>query len=134
MPTSSFCVEFFKRTCRKNGEKLSLAHVAASVSFLSCLLLGRTPFRRLSQSLIVILMLISPLSFSTDKVPNFAYECPVSTGCAIKTRRTVAVNQRSDGIIPRELSSSAKRHGLPAPITPSIELICSDSPSRSPPV
>jgi len=48
------------------------------------LLLGRTPVRRLAQSLIAVLLLISPLSFSTDKVSNFTYECPVSCGSSEK--------------------------------------------------
>lgn len=50
--------------------------------------------RRLAQSLITILMLISPLSFSTDKVTNFTYECPVSASCTIKSSRRITLQRQ----------------------------------------
>jgi len=64
-----------KQTQRVLDERLSLL---VRLPVLLYLLLGRRPARHLAQSLIVILLLISPLSFSTDKVSNFTYECPVS--------------------------------------------------------
>ncbi len=50
--------------------------------------------RRLAQTLITVLMLISPLSFSTDKVTNFTYECPVSTTCTIKSNRRISLQRQ----------------------------------------
>jgi len=32
-------------------------------------------YRCLSKALIIVLMLLSPVSFSTDKIPNFAPDC-----------------------------------------------------------
>lgn len=92
------------------------------------------PIRRLSQSLIVILMLISPLSFSTDKISNFTYECPVFRGCSIKERRSAGIIHR----IPRPLRQAdfivSAAYDLPCPLQPLRIRISYRSLSRASPV
>jgi len=46
--------------------------------------LATAPLRLFSKLLIVSLLLVSPLSFSTDRIPNFTPECEVSAS----TRKT----------------------------------------------
>jgi hypothetical protein len=96
-------------------------------------LLGKTPYRRLSQALILMLLVISPLSFSSENIPNFAYECPVSTRCAVKSRRSVTVPQGLPAGVVRSSANFSVHHIPLAAVTPFLELICFDSPSRSPP-
>lgn len=97
------------------------------------LLLGRAPIRRLAQSLITILLLISPLSFSTDKVTNFTYECPVSAGCSIKETRRMIIQARlaKDALIACALPGN--RVAPPAPLHPPVIPTCSTTHSRAPP-
>jgi len=90
-------------------------------------------YRYLSQLLISILLLISPLSFSTDKVTNFTYECPVSANCFIKSKRTAVVRQSSPPVILLKPAAPAQCISLPAPISPPAILIFITSPSRAPP-
>jgi len=96
---------------------------------LTCLI----SLRRLAQTLITVLMLISPLSFSTDKITNFTYECPVSTTCSIKTSRRITL-QRQD--IKPALSVSpahAARRAPPAPLVSASILFSFPSHCRAPP-
>jgi hypothetical protein len=99
------------------------------VKNLACLI----SLRSLSQSLIIILMLISPLSFSTDKITNFTYECPVSTTCSIKTNRRIT--QQHQDIKPLPASSLAlnRRPTLPVPLHSTSTLFSFPSHCRAPP-
>ncbi len=116
-------------------EQLPTARVSWStrVAILLHLLLGRAPLRRLSQSLILILLLISPLSFSTDKITNFTYECPVSAGCSIKDNRCVGIQRRIAPPPTVGLPAAALHHALPVPLNPPATLFCIASPCRAPP-
>lgn len=105
----------------------------ARVVMLLQLLLGRAPLRRLSQSLILILLLISPLSFSTDKVTNFTYECPVSAGCSIKDNRNVGIQLRLPPLALHQLPAPATRHALSAAVLPPMLKLSYNAPSRAPP-
>ena len=96
-------------------------------------LLGRTPLRRLSQSLIIILMLISPLSFSTDKISNFTYECPVSRNCSIKERRTAAIISSNLQHPQTVILPPANSYPLPAPRHPQVLQHTASTHSRAPP-
>ncbi len=89
--------------------------------------------RPLSLSLILILLLISPLSFSTDKIPNFTCETPISTGCAIKTNRSGVLDQPNPRVRPQKLSTTSQRYSFPEPLIPAIESIFFYSHSRAPP-
>ncbi|MDY0384945.1 hypothetical protein [Trichlorobacter sp.] len=105
----------------------------ARVVMLLQLLLGRAPLRRLSQSLILILLLISPLSFSTDKVTNFTYECPVSAGCSIKDNRNVGIQLRLPPLALHQLPAPATRHAPSAAVLPPLLKLSYNAPSRAPP-
>lgn len=106
---------------------------SARLPFLLHLLLGRTPARRLAQSLIAVLLLISPISFSTDKITNFTYECPVSCSSAVKADRVAAV-QRSAAVKPEACPAQQSGHRIvPASLTPTAELVSATAPSRAPP-
>jgi len=59
------------------------------------LLLGRTPVRRLAQSLIAVLLLISPLSFSTDKVSKLL---PTNVRCHAAVRKKPSSPLPSSGL------------------------------------
>lgn len=89
--------------------------------------------RLLSQLLISILLLISPLSFSTDKVKNFTYECPVSSNCSIKSKRTAVVRQSPPPVTLHKTALPSQRIALPAPINPPVILHCIITHSRAPP-
>lgn len=98
------------------------------------LLLGRAPIRRLAQSIITILLLISPLSFSTDKVPSFIYECPVSSVSSVKTVRAVAVQRSAlKASSPPQLKPAVCTTFPTVPLTPTAALVSTAFPSRAPP-
>ena len=98
------------------------------------LLLGRTPIRRLAQSLILVLLLISPLSFSTDKIPNFVYECQVSAGGSEKLKRSLAV-QRTVALGPVHPSLlQLQCRPFLVSLTPTVQLVSNSFPCRAPPV
>lgn len=65
--------------------------------------LGNRPFRRLSQALIILLLLIAPVSYSTDTIPNFKPDCETFSPLREKTTKNVAVARRS-GSSPSRLS------------------------------
>ena len=112
------------------NQRLSLS---VRLPILLHLLLGRTPIRRLAQSLIAVLLLISPLSFSTDTITNFTYECPVSCSSLEKTVRAVAQQRNAPGRIFLHAFQPVNRTLFPAPLSPTIELISSAFPCRAPP-
>jgi hypothetical protein len=89
--------------------------------------------RHLSQSLIIILMLISPLSFSTDKVTNFTYECPVSTTCTITTSRRITLQRQFTPAPSAPVSTRSLRPALSAKAEPFVALHCFPSHCRAPP-
>lgn len=97
------------------------------------LLLGRAPIRRLAKSLITILLLISPLSFSTDKIRNFTYECPVSVYCSLKETRKVAVYHcfAKHALVTCALPDV--RFASPSRSHPPVVTTCSTTHSRAPP-
>lgn len=84
--------------------------------------LGNRPLRRLSQALIILLLLIAPVSYSTDKIPNFKPDCESSSPLREKTTKKVAVARRSGSASPR-LS-----HEL---IIPFSLLFCSTPPQNN---
>ncbi len=107
--------------------------LAIMLRLLLHLLLGRAPIRRLAKSLITILLLISPISFSTDKTTNFTYECPVSAGCSIKETRRMIIQARLDKDALLACALSGNRLAPPSPLHPPVIPICSTTHSRAPP-
>lgn len=118
------------RGIRGPGQRSSLSE---HLPILLHLLLGRAPIRRLAKSLITILLLISPLSFSTDKIRNFTYECPVSVCCSLKETRTVAVYRCFAAHTLVTCALPDARFALPSPLHPPVVPICSTTHSRAPP-
>lgn len=88
--------------------------------------------RQLSQLLIITLMLISPLSFSTDQVPNFAPEYQVSLSQRQMTGFFIAVVSCPGRSALRPAADSAERHAVSPPFIPYIDqtpiLHCSRAP------
>ncbi|MGE3260017.1 MAG: hypothetical protein AB7J94_10295, partial [Geobacter sp.] len=74
-----------------------------------------------------------PLSFSTDKVTNFTYECPVSAGCSIKDNRNVGIQLRLPPLALHQLPAPATRHALSAAVLPPLLKLSYNAPSRAPP-
>lgn len=93
----------------------------------------RNTVRHLAKTLIVILILISPLSFSTDKVPNFAYECPVSSRCEVQSRRILSEKHQTDKQYQKTTTIAVTCNGIPESLPPTLEQFSPPSPSRSPP-
>jgi hypothetical protein len=91
------------------------------------------PLRCLSQSLIIILMLISPLSFSTDKVSNFTYECPVAASCTVKTSRRITLQRQVTPAPAAQVSVRSIRPSLTDGAEPVVALHCFPSHCRAPP-
>lgn len=96
---------------------------------LACLI----SLRRLAQTLITVLMLISPLSFSTDKVTNFTYECPVSTTCTIKSNRRIVLQRQFTAAVILPAPSITSNYTIIAPLTPAVDQHCFPSHGRAPP-
>lgn len=101
------------------------------------LMLGQAPLRRLAQSLITLLLLLSPVSFTTDAITNFVYECPVSLGSSLQDRRS-AVARRTVAFPSAALSAASG--ALDVRTTPTVfrtsqaEQISIPFPSRASPV
>ncbi|QOX78877.1 hypothetical protein FY034_08005 [Trichlorobacter lovleyi] len=96
---------------------------------LTCLI----SLRRLAQTLITVLMLISPLSFSTDKVTNFTYECPVSTTCTIKSNRRITLQRQFTAALVSPAPAVTSSYAVTAPRTPAVDQHCFPSHGRAPP-
>jgi hypothetical protein len=123
---SGIAIQLLRKIVRRS-------RVSEHLPVLLHLLLGRTPLRRLAKSLITILLLISPLSFSTDKIRNFTYECPVSVCCNLKETRRVAVYRcfARHTLVTGALPDA--RFAPPSPLHPPVVRICSTTHSRAPP-
>lgn len=95
---------------------------------------GQFPLRRaLTQSLIVILLFLSPLTFSTDTVPNFQPDCETHVALKEKSRIAFAVirNMAAGKILSIE-TPSPSHFILAVLFLPSSTPLLS-SPSRAPP-
>jgi len=62
--------------------------------------------RLLSQALIIILLLLGPISFTTANIPNFQPDCETGRYLSIKTTLTVAVVSQSPQATTRALPES----------------------------
>jgi hypothetical protein len=96
-------------------------------------LLGKTPYRRLSQTLILVLLLISPLSFSTDNVQNFTYECPLSAGCSQQSRRLAVSRRQYAGVDKPAGPAHYQPADGAAPRSFAHLFLAASPPSRAPP-
>jgi len=95
-------------------------------------ILSGIPIRCLAQSLIFILILISPLSFSRDEIHNFTYECPVSRGYSIKINKAVAIQRTAVSTAETPIPVTNQYLQSAAPSVP-LTLHYNTSHSRAPP-
>lgn len=94
---------------------------------------GRSPRRVLSQTLIIILLLISPLSFSAPSVPNFAPACVVLTPLIEKANAAIAAVRHLNGPLLPVAPASVVRYEIPSPSTHPTDCNKIPSTSRAPP-
>jgi len=91
--------------------------------------------RHLSQTLILIVMLLSPLTFSTNKVPNFAPDCEIQAACREKTSQaTAAIRSTAKPPWRHHAAPAVMRFALSPPTTPHAESLRIPSSSRAPPL
>jgi hypothetical protein len=107
-----------------------LPHAPAKFLFLRKLFFKRY----LSNLLMAILLLLAPITFSNDSIPNFQPECEASSFLRSAESTAVAPFRRAIPIAPKgRISSPSPRYLYPAPLTPSILQIFLAAPSRAPP-
>lgn len=90
--------------------------------------------RYLSQSLILILALLSPLTFSTDKVPNFTPDCEIQFTQGTKSSRIVIVRRCPVSPKAAVAGTATTRYIVSPPSTPHTSSLCIPSSSRAPPL
>ena len=108
----------------------ALPHDAASRLFLH-----RPFFRRyLSHLLIAILLILAPITFSNDNIPNFQPECETRSSLRVTARNTIAPLRSSGTIVLQESTASpSPRYSFPAPLMPAALQISLATPGRAPP-
>jgi hypothetical protein len=89
--------------------------------------------RQLSQLLILLLMLLSPLTFSTDKVPNFTPDGEACASFRAKAAQTAAVVRSAPTQRPPRARQAVTRYAAPAPRTPRITSFAIPLRGRAPP-
>lgn len=97
-------------------------------------LIGRHLRRDLSFLLVFTLLLLSAITFSTEKIPNFKPDCQTHQAPKEKNRTTVAVvrtSPRSTTITPRQ---TIQEHPHSATPTPVQEIFSFPASSRAPPL
>lgn len=93
--------------------------------------------RYLSQALITLLVLICPLTFSTDRVPDFKTACVVESTLSKKDVVTIAAVSCSGGLSSRILSGALplqRSSYIPAPSSPPIGWFQLSNHGRASPV
>lgn len=100
------------------------------------LFLHKLFFRRyLSHLLIATLLLLTPITFSNDNIPNFQPECETRSAVRITMRSAVAIF-RSSGVttLQKIKTAHSPRYSFPTPLFPAILQLSLATPSRAPPV
>lgn len=93
------------------------------------------PMRRLSHLLIIILVILSPLTFSNDDIPNFEPKCEAKSFTSKKADVTVTLYYPPPLTVHNDPApSSVKFYSFPPAVFPSNLQIVIDYPSRAPPV
>jgi hypothetical protein len=94
---------------------------------------GRFIARDLSRLLVLILLVLSPLTFSNDNIPNFQPDGVSSYSLSTKNNSTVAVMQPDK---PTKITAAEATVNTPhSPNSdPHISPLLSSQPSRAPPV
>jgi hypothetical protein len=97
-------------------------------------LVGRMLRRDLSCLLVITLLLLSAISFSTEKIPNFKPDCETHQTQKENNRTTVAIIRISPKSTTITHTQTIYLYIQAVTQTPTQELFCFSSPSRAPPV
>ncbi len=98
------------------------------------LLSGRVSRKYLPQLLIILLLLLTPLTFSNDNIPNFEPECEISSLVFTKGVTASAVLAPIPSIVHHaHAQSPAPSYLISAHFIPSATQISLATPSRAPP-
>lgn len=89
--------------------------------------------RYLSHTLIAVLVLICPLTFSTDRVPDFKTTCVIKSAHGKKGAVTVAAVRCSGESPPRLYRNFSRQRLPPSPSIPHIGLFRLPTYGRAPP-
>lgn len=97
-------------------------------------MIGKHLRRELSCLLVLTLLLLSAITFSTDKIPNFKPDCKTHSALKIKSAAAVAVatclsEPCLDTISPADASPT-----ISAPVSSPVEWFSLTTSSRGPPV
>lgn len=114
----------YKNTSRDTASRVSK----------SPFLRAHSPKRCLSKLLILLLLLLAPITFSSDNIPNFQPECETSSTIGIKTVSVLANFHKECSIVYPELSSSPPPQPTPHPLhIPPIAFVAIVTSPRAPP-
>jgi len=97
-------------------------------------LIGRLLRRDLSYLLVITLLLLSAISFSTDKIPNFKPDCETHQTPKEKNRTTVAIVRISPKSTTIIHTQAIHLYTQTVTQTPTKKIFYFPSPSRAPPV
>lgn len=89
--------------------------------------------RQLSQLLILIVMLLSPLTFSTDKVPNFTPDGEACSSFRVKSEQAVTVPRITPSSKAPSALQTVTRYTTSDPRTPRIASVAIPLRGRAPP-
>ena len=91
--------------------------------------------RLLSQILIIILLLLGPITFTTANIPNFQPDCETGSSQRIKATIRVAVSDQPQRSTPNTRAAIAPQEIIPATIhPPHSNLFFPSCYSRPPPL
>jgi hypothetical protein len=97
-------------------------------------LIGRTLRRELSCLLVMALLLVSAITFSTNEIPNFRPDCKTASVQKIPSTSTVAVARcLSAATAENDTSSAPIVPTIPAHVTPPADSFSLANTSRAPP-
>jgi hypothetical protein len=97
-------------------------------------LIGRMLRRDLSCLLVITLLLLSAISFSTEKIPNFKPDCETHQTANENNRATVAIVHIPTTSTATIHTQTIHLYTRTATQTPTKKTFCFSSPSRAPPV
>lgn len=93
-----------------------------------------SPRRYLSQALIFLLLLLGPITFTTDKIQNFQPDCETGRTLRVKSSVGVTVSQQTRRATPRKQFEPHLRAIVIPPVAPAKEnLFFPSCFSRPPP-
>lgn len=113
-------------------ESVAAETLAPPVNAGSSLLLRRFLHRDLSPLLIVILLFLSPLTFSNEKIPNFQPDCATSFSVRAGPRYSIAITRAITPVVILPFSAALLALPCAAPLLANPPLY-SVKTSRAPP-